>query len=523
MSQFNTKYYPNLFEMGGAFTRAYKRSIDSLDRSNIANGIYQFHEVAKEVSAFLRTDKSGPWPAIVLAVEEIIYDGKEGSMGLVNNYSMRTPTAAESKPEVYIKVYARRMPDDQSIPQPDFAYMDPAWTNAQRPLKVTSCAQRMAIIRMHPFYLVSKEKWGERRMPEPLDVISVTFDDKINQVRGRVVDFLEKGNLEPAACTSFYDEPGTPAPSSGAAAHQDPLRPIGTVGGTDAGPKLRSPPPDLWAEANVIVDNMAPGPDVENPNDFQFIQSSVQWKGATIQTVMWDNGRPIYKAVAPYLVAMFIAAKRDGVAMSLSSGYRHQFDDLRGSSIYPYLVDDMGNSKGYVGWNGAPLSERRLNKFRDNPTKSFAASQAECRRQNCTPVDKALTREAVCDPATGFPTTTSNSQWSHGSGFAFDISSGMKDTKTKPQPDSAISKQVRWLSNNAWKFGFLRDVSTERWHYSFRLFQTPIPHMFNHIRGGRQSGSWDGQFLDGVPGDPTESDEIIVEPGTNPNGPPPTA
>jgi len=196
--------------------------------------------------------------------------------------------------------------------------------------------------------------------------------------------------------------------------------------------------------------------------------------------------------MAPYFVAMVLAAQRDGVTLNLTNSFRMQFDDITGALLKPFLFNDAGEPNDCAKWDGSLLADseaRFLNKVKSGQTKNFSSSQATLRKANCTPKAQALTTNCTCSPLTGFPSKTDYS-YGHGSGYANDISSGMGNVGSTAQPK--VSAQVRWLSLHAWKFGFVRSVPSERWHWELQLGKSPLPHMFYRVP--RNHGSWDNQF-----------------------------
>mgnify|MGYP003627766575 CR=1 FL=1 len=498
MSQYNTKYIPNLFEMGGAFTKPFNRSDAAMDRTNNYNGVYQVQESMKQIASLFRSRSFNPgpdsFPALVLHVEEITKDPAKTGPWPLNHY-----VAAPLPSPTYIKVWARRTPEDQGIPQPDLSYLNPDWKNAQRELPIKNDKARMAVIKMHPSYIVAKETWGMRRLPKPMDTLKVTFDDKPNQARGRILDFFDGAMAggERGVAAAASSAPGALNPASSQAAFADVTRPISTVFEEDRGPQIVPPTQAQMQEAMAILDTMCPGPDVQSPNKLEFQQAGKVYGGAKVQTIIW-NGRVVYRDTAPYAIAMFLAAKRDGINLTLNSEMRNQTENVLGSWIEPFLfdeysVDEDGNkaSLGCTDNYGNPYGNYFLNKVKKGPNDSFSSGQASLRKANCKPKDQALTTNCTCNPVTGFPSTNQRNPYAHGSGYAYDVSSGMKNSGEKPQPN--VSKYYRWLCLNAWKFGFVRNVRSERWHWELRITQNPRPHMFSLVK--RTSGSWDNQFI----------------------------
>ena len=66
-----------------------------------------------------------------------------------------------------------------------------------------------------------------------------------------------------------------------------------------------------------------------------------------------------------------------------------------------------------------------------------------------------------------------------------------------------MTRNYRWLSLNAWKYGFIRGVGSESWHWQFHPSEydarsratrngEKIFHQFTKVK--RNNPQWDGQF-----------------------------
>jgi len=53
----------------------------------------------------------------------------------------------------------------------------------------------------------------------------------------------------------------------------------------------------------------------------------------------------------------------------------------------------------------------------------------------------------------------------HGDGFALDLNTGSRKNSKWPKLNTIL---YTWLINNAWKYGFIRTVSSEEWHWEYR-------------------------------------------------------
>jgi hypothetical protein len=125
------------------------------------------------------------------------------------------------------------------------------------------------------------------------------------------------------------------------------------------------------------------------------------------------------------------------------------------------------------------------------PTK-VGASQEDLRYQNCGPTkDKDngdLQVSANCRVPTNRPTSKSRFNSGHMYGNGVDLPLGFQSSKYKTSRPDKLTKYYRWLSMNAWKYGFVRTVGSERWHWEWR----PGRNMFASVP--RDNPLWDGQF-----------------------------
>ena len=132
------------------------------------------------------------------------------------------------------------------------------------------------------------------------------------------------------------------------------------------------------------------------------------------------DGKPVNVKIADSVLDLLEAAKKAGVKIRINSGFRPDY--------YP---------------NVSAKSESGVS--------VSAQSQEELYKQNC--------KNGTCDPATAKP---GNSK--HGSGIAIDFNTGSRESvKFKP-----LNTEVyKWMIKNSWKFGFLRTVGSEEWHYEY--------------------------------------------------------
>jgi LAS superfamily LD-carboxypeptidase LdcB len=131
------------------------------------------------------------------------------------------------------------------------------------------------------------------------------------------------------------------------------------------------------------------------------------------------HGKPINVAIAYAVLDMIAAAKKDGITLNVNSGFRPGYDpNLKAKSE-----------------SGVAVS---------------AQSQEDLYRQNC--------KGGKCDPETAKAGSSK-----HGSGIAVDINTGARKGKFAP----LNTKVYIWMVKNSWKFGFVRSVASEEWHYEY--------------------------------------------------------
>jgi hypothetical protein len=146
------------------------------------------------------------------------------------------------------------------------------------------------------------------------------------------------------------------------------------------------------------------------------------------------NGVPVNVNIADPLIDMIQAAKNDGISLRVSSGFRPGFN--------PSI-----NTKSESGISVS------------------ASSQELLWQQNCAGRQK-------CKTATAKAGTSR-----HGNGIAIDFNTGTRchDPKwlgystnsTISKMTSTTEKNYQWLVKNSWRFGFLRTLATEEWHFEY--------------------------------------------------------
>jgi len=147
------------------------------------------------------------------------------------------------------------------------------------------------------------------------------------------------------------------------------------------------------------------------------------------------------KNTAKALVALLRAALEGGTPLSITSGYRPQF----------------GPNTTVTSKKGVGIRLTTQETLRRDSSRWVASVRSKYAN------DQDFIFNA---PASGFnPATAAPGRSNHGNGTAVDFGVGSRVARSF---GALKSSQYIWLIRNAHKFGFVRTVSTEEWHFEFR-------------------------------------------------------
>lgn len=381
---------------------------------------------------------------------------------IVNLFSYNnTPSSTDAATE-YIKVYARIPKEHMSVGVPSDAIQAGDFEKLTPVPSQDSVRRSNAYTLMHPFFLmpVNPPEGGFMIEPQINDIIDVVFSDTL-KTYGHIVKIDQSGIGGPIPLEQLKET----APDSFNMLN----KPINPVFQADKGPVA------TLSENPYDISSMAPGKDVRVGT------------GDTIETVVFD-GKLIDKKVAPHLAAMFRDAAADGVRLSpLTSGFRVGFikDNLTIEELTALV--DGGN---YTNWDGNPYPKYTR----------VGASQERLRYVNCGPTKQEdegdLSRGTNCRIATALPVKpgawAGKQKSGHMMGNGVDVRVGSwgggPSSKIKTARPDLLTKEYRWLCLNAYKYGFIRTVRSERWHWEW----LPGKHQFSRVP--RSNPLWDNQF-----------------------------
>ena len=185
----------------------------------------------------------------------------------------------------------------------------------------------------------------------------------------------------------------------------------------------------------------------------------------TITCVVID-GKIVNKAFADKILTVKQAASKDGVTVTVNSGFR-PMESYSGAGF---------------GGDGQMTLRRRNSDRAYGGTKSGLNKPAGEFDDGFT---KQQQQRTYFDPLTAGPGHSN-----HQNGKAFDLNTGMgKRYGGKRDPDfkgyKETSKTWRWLVANMHKYGFIRSVAKERWHWEY----SPGTGMFSRVP--RSHPTWD--------------------------------
>jgi len=160
------------------------------------------------------------------------------------------------------------------------------------------------------------------------------------------------------------------------------------------------------------------------------------------------QGVPVFENLCPHVLNLIKAAKADGHRIGLNSGYR---------GIRDVVVNGRKYASGQLDLRrqNAKNSAWKTNAMMDDPNSKLWRSKS-----------------GNFKPATAAPGFSK-----HQNGIAIDMSTSSRSSKTG---------MYNWLVNNAYKFGFIRTVSSEEWHFEYR----PGKKTFDKVSAG--NAKWHG-------------------------------
>jgi predicted chitinase/LAS superfamily LD-carboxypeptidase LdcB len=175
--------------------------------------------------------------------------------------------------------------------------------------------------------------------------------------------------------------------------------------------------------------------------DLDYIIGSENFRdnNGKVRNLVLVDGQPVDELVAVGYLKMKEAAKKEGINISINSGFRPAYG--------PNL-----KAKTKKGKTVNITTQESLRRDKSRWSKSA--------RSGFTTDDDFVfkAKSSAYNPATA-PPGKSN----HGNGIALDLNSGSRIAFSRK-----LNNQIyTWLVKNSWKFGFVRAVKSEEWHFEY--------------------------------------------------------
>lgn len=171
-------------------------------------------------------------------------------------------------------------------------------------------------------------------------------------------------------------------------------------------------------------------------------------------------------------MALVAAAKLDGIDLVVGSGFRPATNAPDGSKVTWSTVD---------GRRGSLTTQESIRRQTNRWVKSHSDYKKYVDRKEAGPSDGKFgpksgdeafifyAGSSAYDAATA-PPGRSN----HGSGIAADFNTGSRRSfGAKMKPGTSYEARYIWLAKNAHKYGYIRAVSSEEWHFEYRPNEAP--------------------------------------------------
>ena len=201
-----------------------------------------------------------------------------------------------------------------------------------------------------------------------------------------------------------------------------------------------TPSPTPVPEENKLTSDTVPPPDKNIYNLEYIVGHSMKDNNGLLRTLVVINNQPVDEKVGIAFLQMQEAAKKEGISLVVNSGFRPAFGP---------------------NFKGKTSKDRQIN------ITTQETLRRDRSRWNLSERAKFQTDEEFIlkAPSRAFnPQTAPPGKSNHGNGIALDLNSGSR----KAFGGVLIDKNYIWLIRNSWKFGFVRAVQTEEWHFEYK-------------------------------------------------------
>jgi hypothetical protein len=475
-------------------------------RGDEGNGITQTKEIIASTVKFL-SEALTPYEVL----GQVISEPRRIQKSKIMNYFTTEFLGLDNEAEVreYMKVYVRVPMEHSSLPLTKALadVMSKAADEQGLVSQFISSAADAAITQLYPYFLSplgDKENGIAAPPPKVGDIVKVKYTDPL-RTQGIFVEVIERIQMLTdlqleTAYGDFLDPSGTSGGENLSSQELMDLMnvPIDSVFATDQGPRVPNVE-ELPRAPDEILNSLCKGKAIKLAS------------GDTIETVILDN-RYVPTHIAPYFVAMMLAGERElGKNWYLNSGLRVMYSKDRATAVEfnestTATLSDASQCKNWNGntmWKAGHASEPgTIGGVLVPPGSQQEAAEGNCSNKIVTNGPPNEYAYANCAPPT-LNWWTLQKRGNHSWGEAVDMHlGGNLGLSTHGSDPSRMTRNYRWLSLNAYKFGFTRSVSSERWHWMFAPSGYDYvsrktgngPENFQFSRVKRNNPQWDGQF-----------------------------
>jgi hypothetical protein len=207
----------------------------------------------------------------------------------------------------------------------------------------------------------------------------------------------------------------------------------------------------------------------------------------TSQTYWSIDGYPVNTKIYRDYALMHNAALKEGIKLTLASGFRSPDEQqlLRNNLLLENITKDgetwvlinldtlknqiLDTKAIYKSIDGLQKFEEDTSRINGNGIKSYSNPGV-------------YYANSVAKPGTS----------KHGDGLALDFKIGSRSKPERP----LNTKTYIWLVLNSWKYGFVRNVDDEEWHFLYKRtnkeFSETFPNDTSHENGGPYAGGLGG-------------------------------
>ena len=196
----------------------------------------------------------------------------------------------------------------------------------------------------------------------------------------------------------------------------------------------------LTLTAQQVLDNKLPAAgNFPDPGNLEAIPShTLQSNDRRILDLVVVDNQPVWKPVALAFLAMKEAAQAAGVTLTVVSGFRPAF----------------GANLTVTTTKGRQITVTTQETLRRDRSRWIASVRSQYSS------DEDFVFKA---PSSGYSAQTAKPGSSnHGSGISIDLNVGGRDNFTPLNTANYV-----WLVKNSWKYGFVRTVRSEEWHFDY--------------------------------------------------------